>query len=294
MKIVLVATDSGGKNLVFVSDILEVYSLSEALRLVHNGELEDVYPVRGSAGLYLRTKPTVPKKEHLDHLSISSYKLFAAPDNLDHALAMPVFDTYWPIYKRALIEAGGPFIAIKEHTVITKKQARDRLIPHKDLIFVAAKKFDVDPYLLGAIIIDEVARFAPFEIMTDPLGGLFLGANTSVGIAQVEIDTAHDLIVRGYYHPNPRDSRLSPKNVQNISRQELYPYVKKHSIAFAAARMRALTDEWKRFVDLSKGPEIIATLYHLERRKPHAHPRPNERGLQITQEFYLLAKDWLR
>ena len=328
MKIILVATDNRGKNLVFVSDALRAYSLSEAVRLAREGALDNVYPVQRSIGVYLRTKPSVPKKEHLDAMAISSHRLFSVADNLSHALSTPIFGNYWPLYRHTLKSGEGSFIIIDDYALITQERARKKLQPHRDLIFAAAKKFDVYPYLLGAIIIDEIARFAPFEIITDPLGGHFLGANTSVGIAQVKIETARDLIKRDYYNPNPDDQRLSvritsvvysfpttlalsykksvnnapisyrlsPKNILKTSRQELYPYLKKpeHSISFAAARMRALTDEWKKFVDISKRPEIISTLYHLPRTYPHAHPQPNDRGLQIAHEFYKLAEKWLR
>ena len=63
MKIILVAANAQGKNLVFVSDKLQAYSLQEALRLAKDGKLENVYPVQGSAGAYLRTKPNTPRKE---------------------------------------------------------------------------------------------------------------------------------------------------------------------------------------------------------------------------------------
>jgi len=58
--------------------------------------------------------------------------------------------------------------------------------------------------------------------------------------------------------------------------------------------MRALIDEWRKFIDISKSPNIIATLYSLKGKTPHAHPEPNNRGLQIANEFYKLAKEWLR
>ncbi len=58
--------------------------------------------------------------------------------------------------------------------------------------------------------------------------------------------------------------------------------------------MRALIDGWRKFIDISKSPNIIATLYSLKGKTPHAHPEPNNRGLQIANEFYKLAKEWLR
>lgn len=296
MKIILVATNADGKNLVFVSDTLRAYSLPEAIDLAKQGKLKNIYPVRRDTGVYLRTKRGLPKKDQLDNSAVSSYRIFSAPDDLYHALSTPIFGNYWPLYKHALEESGGSFIIINDYALITKERARKKLQPHRDLIFAVAEKFDIDPYLLGAIIIDEIARFAPWEMVTDLLGGHFLGVNTSVGIAQVKIDTALGLIKRGYYNPNPKDNRLSPKNIKNITRQELYPYLKKpeHSISFAAARMRDLIDEWKKFVDLKALPEIITTLYHLQHKDPRAHPESNARGLQIAGEFYRLAKKWLQ
>lgn len=31
----------------------------------------------------------------------------------------------------------------------------------------------------------------------------------------------------------------------------------------------------------------------LKVKRPHADPQPNDRGLQIANEFYKLAKEWL-
>ena len=54
MKIILVATDSRGKNLVFVSDTLGAYSLQDAVQLAKEGKLDNVYPVHRGTGIYLR------------------------------------------------------------------------------------------------------------------------------------------------------------------------------------------------------------------------------------------------
>ena len=294
MKIILVATNAQGKNLVFVSDTLRAYSLQDALLLAKDGKLENVYPVKGSAGVYLRTKPHTAKKEQLDRLSISSYQLFSFLDNINYAVTTPAFANYWRLYQGSLIQ-DQPMIVIDGHPMIIKDAARTKLQPHKDLVFTAAKKFNIDPYLLGAIIIDEIARLNLIENITDPLAGYFIGVNTSAGIAQVKTDTARDLIQSGYYNPNPNDPQLSKEKIGKTSRSHLYTYVVKpeHSISFAAARMHALIDEWKKFIDLNKKPEIIATLYSKKHVDPHPDPQPNDRGLQIADEFYKLAKEWL-
>ena len=293
MKIILVAADSRGKNLVFVSDTLRAYSLKEAVRLAQEGNLKNTYPVHRSTGAYLRTKSRVPKKEHLEAITISSYQLFASLDNINYAASTPAFGDYLRLYKGALLPHE-PYIRIKGRPDVSREFVKAKLQPHRSRIFAAAKKFNADPYLLGAIIIDEIVRLNPIEEITDKLGAAFVGVNTSAGIAQVEIDTAQDLVQKGYYNPDP--DKLSAANIGKVSRRQLYQRVKKpeHSIHFAAARMRALIDEWKRFIGLSQRPEIIVTLYHLPHRTPHADPSPNERGLQIAKEFYPLAKRWLQ
>ena len=295
MKIILVVTDSRGRNLVFVSDALQTYSLEKAITLARAGTLKNIYAVKRTSGVYLRSRPSVAKKEQLDQRSISSNLLFSSMNNIHHALSTPALSSYWGIYQHSLEQSDGPFIMIDGYPRITEEVARMKLYPHRDLIFAAAKRFDIDPYLLGATIIDEIARLNPFEEILEKLAVHFVGKNTSAGIAQVKMDTARGLIQSGYYNPNPDDHKLSPKEISKIPRAYLHKYVKesKHSIYFAAARMRELIDEWKKLVDLSKRPEIIATLYHLPHRYPHAHPQANNRGLQIVKDFYPLAKGWL-
>lgn len=296
MKIILVVADSKGKNVVFVSDTLQVYQLDDAARLANAGKFENVYAVQRRSGAYLRASRSVPKKEQLEQLSVSSRQLFVFADNFQHALSTPAVAPYLQLYQHSLEAEGGPYIIIGGHRKITKRAAREKLQAHKELIFEAAKKFNVDPYLLGAVIIDEIAQFAFWEPITDPLLGYFVGVNASAGIAQVKIDTARGLIEGGYYNPDPNNQKLAPKAIRKTLRMDLYEYVKqpKHNIRFAAARMRVLTDKWKKFVDLSARPEIIATLYHLPHKDPHRNPEANERGLQIANEFYRLAREWLR
>ena len=261
VKIILVATNARGKNFVFVTDTLQVYSLPEALLLAKEGGLENAYPVNGNAGAYLRTKPNTPRKEQLDRLTISSHQLFSSLDDIKNVLTRQAFSTYWQLYQDSL-EKDKPFIVADEHPRITKDAVKAKLQPHRDFIFAAAKKFRIDAYLLGAII----------------------------------IDTARGLIKSGYYNPNPDDPKLSKEKIGKTPRSYLYEYVVRpeHNIFLAAATMRSLIDTWRKSIDISMSPEIIATLYSLKDRTPHPHPQPNDRGLQIANEFYKLAQEWLR
>lgn len=226
MKILLVATNARGKNLVFVSDTLQAFSLEEAVVLARKGAFENIYAVKRGRDTHLRTKPNTAKDEQLDRISISSYRLFSSLDNINYALTTPAFSNYWLAYQRSLEEQSKSFIVIEGRSRIAKETARKKLQPHRDIIFAAAKKFSVDPYLLGAIIIDEIARAALIEETKDCLIGYFIGVNTSAGIAQVKTKTARGLIRSGYYNPNPDDEKLSPERVQKTSLSYLYLYVK--------------------------------------------------------------------
>lgn len=295
MKIILAATGAKGRNVVFVSDALQVYTLEEAARLVKEGKLENLYAVNAQRGVYLRAKRATPKREQLEQLSVSSRQLFAHANDTCVAVSTPALARYLQLYEHTLQKDGGPLIIIEEKAKITKDEAKAMLTPHEDDIFDAARKFKVDPYLLGAIIIDEIARIKPFEDVGEALLVFFVGKNASGGIAQVKIETARGLIRDGYYNPNPRDPKLFPERVRNASRAHLYQYVKKpkHSIFFAAAKMRSVIDAWEKFVNVSSKPDIVATLYSLY-KDPHARPKPSERGTQIANKFYQLAKEWLR
>lgn len=296
MKIILVAT-AKGKNVVFVDDALRVHMLEEAVPLAKSGKFANVHVVQKGGGAYLRSSRNVPPKDQLEQLAISSRQLFDSATDIRHAVSTPVVARYLQLYEHTLQKDGGPLIVIEGKVKITKEAAKAKLLAHKGHIFDAAKKFNnVDPYLLGAIIIDEIARFTPFEDIGEQLAVFSVGKNVSAGVAQVQMDTARGLIREGYYNPNPSNPKLAPDKIVRTSRAHLYAYVKdpKHSIFFAAARMRELTDKWKKFVDLNERPEIIATLYHLSYKPPHNNPEANPRGLQIAGEFYALAKEWLR
>lgn len=298
MKIILVATGAKGKNVVFVSDALKVFALGETVRLAKDGNIENVYAVDGRSGAYVRTKPHTNKAERLEQLSVSPHQLFASANDASFAMSTPALARYLKLYERALEEESGPYIVIGGHRKITKDAAKAKLTSHKGYIFEAAEKFNVDPYLLGAILIDEIARFLPFEGVGEALLVFFVGKNASGGIAQVKVETARGLIQDGYYNPDPGDQMLSVERIKKTSRAHLYQYVKepKYSIFFAAARIRELIDRWKVATDIHERPNIIATLYSFTDSKhtPHANPQPSNRGLQIASEFYELAKEWLQ
>ena len=69
--------------------------------------------------------------------------------------------------------------------------------------------------------------------------------------------------------------------------------VPKHNIRFAAAFIRSLIEVWATHIDITKRPEIIATLYSIGYGDPKTNPVASKAGVQIIEEFYPLAKKWL-
>ena len=299
MKIVLVVTDSKGENLVFSTDSLKAYSLDESIKLAKRSKLDSVHTVKTGRGAYLRSNPNVTEDDNLDSLSISANHLYLSLDDFTCLLSPKKFKScaqHLELHFSMIEERGEHVIYIENHPLITREQVIAKLKPYRNIVLSAAERFSIDPYTLGAIIIDEIARVNPWEEILDKLGKAFVGINTSAGIAQVKVETARELIQRGYYNPNPSDSKLSQKNIAKTSRSHLYTYVERarHSIYFSAARIRQIIDHWAHEIDLSNRPEIIGTLYSWKLGTPHPDPGTNDRGTQIAREFYPFAKNILK
>ena len=288
MKIILVVTDSRKKNLIFVTNKFQTLSLDEAINLAKDNKIEGVHVVGRSSSTYLRTDKRVPKSWELESLSIPGYLLTSSPINI------PAVNDFLKLYHESLRKDMN-LLRLENGQLAPVEQVKVKLASHRNSIFDAAKKFDIDPYLIGSILIDEIARFIPYENIYEKLKGDVVGFNASVGVGQVKIDTAYGLIKAGYYNPNPNDSKLSFKRLNQGTRRYLYNYLTdpKHNIFFVAAKIRQLIDEWQKFIDLKKKPEIIATLYSRSYKAPHSDPKPNDRGLQIVEEFYILANEYL-
>lgn len=298
MHIILVIMNSSGKNFVFVTDTLKVYSLKEAIGLAQNGKLKGAYTVRGRGGIYLRTKPNIPKMNELETLSVTGKVLVAyARDTRHDARSTALMNSYIQRYAASLADGYAYILPVGQPKMLRALTAavKERLIIQKKHVLDAAEEFSIDPAMLGAILIDEIARLFPFEGIIEALEGNIIGVNVSIGIAQVTIDTAHDLIRKGIYHPNPKDTFLPYARLTNAGRRHLYDYLiqPKHNVRFAAAFIRFVIDFWSKYIDLSSRTDIIGTLYHIGYGKPKGDPKADERGAQIANEFYPLAKRWI-
>ncbi len=293
MKIILSISDSKGKNILFVSDSLQVYSLMEAIDLAKSKTLDNIYVVHRKNTDYLRTNKRI--QNSLDKISISSNLFLSSINDINKILSLPNLDGYWNSCQDLLIKQekkGEDIIRIDGFPRATKKYVKEKLLPFKQLIIDASQKFSVDQYLLGAILIDEIVRLSLFEDIRDKLLVNKLNYDISIGLGQVKIETARGLIKEGYYNPNPDDENLNKSKITKTTRPYLYKYVvePKHNIFFSAVKIRSLIDTWNPVIDLSSRPEIIATLYHFSERTAHLDPEPDKRGLQISSEFYGLFK----
>ena len=90
---------------------------------------------------------------------------------------------------------------------------------YQDILLVAANTQHIDPAILGAILIDEYLRMG--------LDGWFdwcakFGVNTSVGVAQIKVESARNIIRFGYYSPNADDTKLSKDKINTTSRNHIY------------------------------------------------------------------------
>jgi hypothetical protein len=296
MKFILVVTDAHGKNLAFVSRELQTLSLKEATEAVRRGDVPGAYVVERKTGAYIRTKASVPKLEQFEKIAIPFKNLLLYAQGVRSAKDSPALKTYVSLFTSSL-PPDQPFITLAGQPpwkVLTADVKR-KVIPQRANILDSADRFKIDPYLLGAILIDEIAQLNPFEDILDALGVKIIGSNTSVGIAQIKTDTANSIIAKGLYNPNPDDLALPFKKLDKTAREHLYTYLidPRHCIFFAGAYIRSIIDYWTSNVDLAKRSDIVGTLYSQGYGKPKPNPETNERGVQIATEFYSLAKQWL-
>lgn len=299
MKIILVVTNSEKKSFVFVTDDLRAHSLKEAINLVIKGAFDLVHLVKKIVSPYLRSNPNAKPKDNLDTMSVTVHRIVKAVDRLDSIVFYPAFQAYWKLrqaYLKHLQKQGKKIIVVDGYLATPKELVVKTIAKHRTLIFAAANLFSIDPYTLGSILIDECARISMLDVLTDEV--LLTLQNPSVGIAQVRIDTARDLIKQGYYNPNPNDTALSEKNINTTSREHLYAYIiqPKHNVYFAAAKIRERIDFWTpRFnIEIENRTDWMQFLYArgdgvtLEQLK-----KLDGRARQTLREFYPLAKQIL-
>jgi len=189
----------------------------------------------------------------------------------------------------------------REHFIF---QGQDEAIVQKTLadkahdINDAAKKLDISPRLLASVIYTElrlnVNLLDSFERVY-----VSLGNNTSIGLAQIRINTAKWIIdtvtdSNSYYFLESKYHEWLPKYER---REDIVEILENDSTncLLAAFHLRQITTRWKHTgFDIWDRPDIVATLYSygLFRRDdnseivPHAKPEGNFFGKVAADFFY--------
>lgn len=295
MNILLVITDTKRKGRVFVTSTLETLSLTEMIAVVNDGFFEKVYAITGTSGTYIRSAPDKTKRNNINTLSVTGTQLVVIAQGRSQSTA--AVRAYIESYLKS-VSKKAPFIEPVGSFRIPSRVVKKVFQSHASIIRQVARKFNIDDYTLSAIIIDEIARLYPFEPIFEKVSSGIVGRGSTVGVAQVSLETANDIIKKRLYNPNPEDKKLPfAGNLKNNDRKYLYRYAvdPEHNIRFAAAYIRDIVDVWRKTanIDISGRPEIIGTLYSKGYGEPKKNPIPSKRGWQIAKEFYRYAKRWL-
>lgn len=179
------------------------------------------------------------------------------------------------------------------------KEVKELLIKNKELIYTSAKLFNVQPRLIAAVIYTE--RTLNVNWMEGKLDLLLAksGYSSSIGIGQIKIHTALWIEKKLYdstskyflgftYQKSLPKSKDRDEIVKKLERPEW-------NLRYIAAYISMFCHRWKNEgFDISKKPEIVATLYSLgpyrvsdsSERKPHSNPQANYFGIEAKEFFY--------
>lgn len=161
-----------------------------------------------------------------------------------------------------------------------------------NLIKEGAKEFKVDPVIVGAVIYQEQATNVNFvDTLSDYIGGL-LHLNTSIGIGQIRVKTA-ELLEEHY-------PKLDPYRIKHIFIDYTAVRVERlkdplTNIRYVAAKIHFSQSHWKKAeFDIKNKPEVLGTLYNIEKIdkpiEPHANPQINEFGQGVKKNYNKVKK----
>lgn len=276
-KIILVVRNRHGKTTAFVTDAFETLSLDNVISYIQSGLLQGLHIVETKSRIYVRSDRNQSKADNLGNLTVPAGSLSEQLSEL--TLKEKVVQTYLKAYGKflELRNNKNELIYLDKIARVTKEDVTRRLKPLVPKIRKSAKSKMIDQQLLGAILIDELARRGPDDLF-DVLG--YAGANTSVGLAQVKMITARLVIEKGY-------SDIS----SSISTQDLYGLLTddEEAVKFAAAYMRFIIDNRTRR-GLGTTPSDIAAAYSRGHNTKKIWPR----GKTIVKDVIPMAKELLK
>jgi len=289
MRITLVIEDEKGKNILFITNSGLALTSNETLSAVENETIDNYHIVSPDLKLtFVRSNPNNADDDNLDTSALSFIQFKEGLENYDRVINLPALQEYEKIRQENIMRAVDCIFVDG-----TPRKRKSEVITHinkyKPLIIEAANKQNIDPNTLAAILIDEYLRMGPNDWFD---WRAKIGITTTIGIAQVNVETARNLIKQGLYNPNPKDQKLNPENIDKTFKAHLYKYLKDplHSANLSAAKIRYDINRWAPESDISNRPDILGTVYSLEEKPIHDNPDSNDRGKQIANEFYPLAK----
>lgn len=158
MKIILSIKNYLGKNVAFVTDNFKIFLLEEILELTKRDQIDGTYVVKTGTSSYLRSKKSVPKNLQLDKISVGSDGIASFIDN-KISESTPMLSAYVALRNKSLSEGDSPIIKPVENNLYASTAiVKEKLLSVKETIYESATHFNLDPFWLGAILIDEIAR----------------------------------------------------------------------------------------------------------------------------------------
>jgi hypothetical protein len=285
MNILLIITTSNGRKQLFLNEEFGATQLSDLIATL-SLEHSTLEVVSRAGSPYIRSKKDGTKSNNLTSISVSYGQIQKALCNLARPTTNQTERLVYAYLKKrseSIIQnsSGQEIIFIDGFARATRPEVESHIKHLKKYVIHSSQTQQIDPFLLSAILIDEYCR----KELDDTLDFLaWFGLNTSVGVAQIKLKTAREMIAVGYI-PN-----ISSK----ISDPDLYRLLTDNQmgVAFCAARIRQILDYWKSNghpLSAETQVGVVGQLYSQGLGSPKSNPVILARGAQAIK-FYALAK----
>lgn len=271
---------------IFIDASLKAHNNDEVISLIKKQRINNLSLVKRSKKTFIKSKPNTKKADNISQKTISFIELVFFYKNYSKITSNQELIRYDALRKKQqknnyiiIRDNKGDFVSTK-----TNEAIKNHINKFKDAILKAANEQKIDPFLLGAILIDEYCRMG-WDDWADWLGALGM-RDTSVGIAQIKLSTAREIIRKGYYNP-------APGKINNKSHPaQIWSYLNspERSVYFCAAAIRLSIEYWKKKkIDISRRNNILAYLYSAGYTKD-VKAATTKRCRQISTEFYQMAR----
>ena len=157
-EIILVVRNRLGKTTAFITDAFETLSLESVISHIQNGLLQGSHIVETKSGIYVRSDRNQSKADNLGNLTVPAGSL--SEQIAEVTLKDKVVQAYLKAYGKflELRYDKDELIYLDKIARATKTDVTRRLKPLVSEIKKSAKIKMIDQQLLGAILIDELAR----------------------------------------------------------------------------------------------------------------------------------------